>query len=67
MNYYKVTFKWYDTDTWCCNLAIAKNVYKVRDHYIKYSGEYENIFVEQASPSFVRASKKRGMPIVTID
>lgn len=62
MKYYNVTFKWYDTDTYCGNIAKAECVEDVKAHYAKYDS---NPTITEASSHEVEAAKERGKPIVT--
>lgn len=62
MNYYNVTFKWYDTDTYCSNIAKAESVEAVKAHYAKYDS---NPSISTASEYEIRSARERGKPIVT--
>lgn len=62
MKYYNVTFKWYDTDTYCSNIAKAECAEDVKAHYTKYDS---NPTITEASSYEVEAAKERGKPIVT--
>lgn len=62
MTAYKVTFRWYDTDTYCTNLVYSKDYDKVAKEYNKH----EIISITEADESFVRMAKLKGMPIKTI-
>lgn len=37
MKNYMVTFRWYNTDTYCVNVCIADDEEKVRKYFSKYS------------------------------
>lgn len=62
MKYYNVTFKWYDTDTYCSNIAKAECAEDVKAHYTKYDSDPT---ITEASSYEVEAAKERGKPIVT--
>lgn len=62
MQYFNVTFKWYDTDTYCGNIAKAECAEDVKAHYAKYDS---NPTITKASSYEVEAAKERGKPIVT--
>lgn len=62
MKYYNVTFKWYDTDTYCSNIAKAECAEDVKAHYAKYDSDPT---INEASSYEVEAAKERGKPIVT--
>lgn len=62
MKYFNVTFKWYDTDTYCSNIAKAESAEDVKAHYAKYDS---NPTITEASAYDVQAAQERGKPIVT--
>ena len=62
MKYYNVTFKWYDTDTYCANIAKAESAEDVKAHYAKYDS---NPTITEASAYDVTSAQERGKPIVT--
>ena len=62
MKYYNVTFKWYDTDTYCSNIAKAESVEDVKAHYAKYGSDP---IITEASAYEVEAAKERGKPIIS--
>jgi len=62
MKYYNVTFKWYDTDTYCSNIAKAECAEDVKAHYSKYDNDP---IISEASSYEVEAAQERGKPIVT--
>lgn len=62
MQYFNVTFKWYDTDTYCANIAKAECAEDVKAHYAKYDS---NPTITEASSYEVTAAQERGKPIVT--
>ena len=62
MKYFKVTFKWYDTDTWCSNIVKAEYVERVQEHYAKFGGE---MYISEAKDWEVDEAKRKGMPIIS--
>ena len=62
---YTVTFRWYDTDTYCTNLVDADSAEAVAKHYEDKYGS-KPISVKQANPWDVDSAKRKGMPIVTL-
>ncbi len=62
MKYYNVTFRWYDTDTYCSNIARAECAEDVKSHYAKYDSDPT---ITEASSYEVESAKERGKPIVT--
>lgn len=65
MKMYSVSFKWYDTDTYCTNLSKAENEETVRNHY--ESKGCKVISIKTASDYEVESAKRRGMPIVVCE
>lgn len=61
MKYYNVNFKWYDTDTWCSNIAKAETIEDVKAHYAKYGSEP---IIKEASAYDVESAIERGKPII---
>ena len=59
---YKVTFRWYDSDTFCTNICIAESEDSARAEYSKY----KDVTLVKASESQVELAKKKGMPIVEV-
>lgn len=65
MNKYSVTFKWYDTDTYCTNICEAESEEIVREYYgNKYN---EVLSVEPISDYEFETAKRKGMPIKKFD
>lgn len=62
MEFFKVTFKWYDTDTWCSNIAMAETEAQVREHYMKFGGD---TIVSAATNGEVEEAKRKGMPVIS--
>ena len=62
MKFFKVTFRWSDTDTWCSNIAMAETEDEVREHYKKYGGDP---IISAARDWEVDEAKRKGMPIVS--
>lgn len=62
MKYYNIAFRWYDTDTYCSNIAKAECVEDVKAHYAKYDSAPT---IKEASEYDVEDAEKRGKPIVT--
>jgi hypothetical protein len=62
MNSFYVTFRWYDTDTYCTNICIAENKDMVHEHYSKYN----NVSVREATAYEVETAKVKGMPIIKL-
>ena len=60
---FRVTFRWYDTDTFCTNICIADSEDTAREHYSK---KYKDVTVRPAFDYEVEDAKRRGMPIVTV-
>lgn len=58
--YYIVTFRWYDTSTYCINIAIADNMKSVFEHYNKKS---DYVTVNPADENIIESAKRKGMPI----
>ena len=63
MKKFMVTFRWYDTDTFCTNVCLAKNKEKVREHY---ENKYRDVSVRPASDIETETAKHKGMPVVTV-
>ena len=62
MQYFNVTFKWYDTNTYCSNIAKANSVDDVKKHYSKFD---ENPVISVASARDVESARERGKPIIS--
>ena len=60
---FRVSFRWYESDTFCTNICIAENEDVVKEHYCE---KYKNVTVSPASDYAVEDAKRRGMPVVTI-
>lgn len=58
--YFKATFRWYNTNTYCTNMALAESVEDVRAHYSKH----EVISISEASPYELKEAELKGMPII---
>lgn len=68
---FRVTFRWYDTDTYCTNICIADDIQKVRDHYAKYHdpvhyGGHSDVNISEITDDELRSAEKRGMPIIRL-
>ena len=64
-NYYSVTFRWYDTETFCSNIAHASSREAVERFY---SAKYQHeVIVTPCDISALKAARERGKPIVEID
>lgn len=65
MNKFQVTFKWYDTDTYCTNICLAESEEIVREYY---ENKYKKVLsVGSITEAEFESQKRRGMPIVKID
>ena len=58
-----VTFKWYDTDTFCTNLCKADSADEAKAHYEK---KYSNVNVREAKDWEVESYTRRGMPVTDL-
>lgn len=63
MKEFMVTFRWYDTDTFCTNLCIAESADKVREHY---ESKFSDVSVRPALKGEAETAKRKGMPVVTV-
>lgn len=63
MKYFMVSFRWYDTDTFCTNLCVAESAEKAREHY---ESKYSNVSVRDALKGEVETAKRKGMPVTTV-
>lgn len=64
MKLYNVTFKWYDTDTYCANLAKAESEDDVKAYYgNKYGSEP---IISEAPAYALEDAERRGKPVVTV-
>lgn len=64
MKLYNVTFKWYDTNTWCANLAKAESEEDVKSYYgNKYGTEP---IISEAYAYALEDAERRGKPVVTV-
>ena len=61
---FKVSFRWYETDTFCTNICIAKNKDVVMEHYCE---KYKDVTVSTASDYEFEDAKRKGMPVVIIN
>lgn len=59
---YMVTFRWYDTDTFCTNICVASDEDAVREHYSKY----RDVSIRPASNYEYETAERKGMPIVRV-
>ena len=59
---YLVTFKWYETDTYCTNIAIAPDKDAVAGRYEKYPW----YCVTETDSDTTEMYMRRGMPIIEI-
>lgn len=59
--YFNVTFKWYDTDTYCSNIASAATADDVAAHY---GSKYPWFDIQPATENDVNDAKRRGKPII---
>lgn len=64
MKYFNVTFKWYDTGTWCANLAQAERAEDVKAYYMSEYGSEP--IISEASTYALEDAKRRGMPVVNV-
>jgi hypothetical protein len=58
-----VTYRWYDTDTYCANICYAENDTDVYRHY----GMHNYVHVRKADDAEIMAAKYKGMPIIKIE
>ena len=58
--YYNVTFRWYDTGTFCSNLAKAESPEDVKAHYAKFDPDP---IIGEATAHDVSDARRRGKPI----
>lgn len=65
MNYYSITFRWYDTNTYCSNIVIAANEDAARKHYENEGKEV--VGISPASEYDVEDAKRRGKPVITVE
>lgn len=65
MNYYSITFKWYDTNTYCSNIVIAANEDAARKHYENEGKEV--VGISPASEYDVEDAQRRGKPVITVE
>ena len=61
--YFMVSFRWYDTDTFCTNLCIAESAEKAREHY---ESKYRDVSVRDALKGEVETAKRKGMPVTRV-
>lgn len=62
MKQFCVTFRWYDTNTFCTNICFADSEDAVREHY----GKYSDVSIRLAFDVEVEMAKKKGMPVITL-
>ena len=62
--YYSVSFRWYDTDTFCTNIAHAASRDAVERYYADKYGP--DVIVNDAPEWAVRDARERRKPIVEI-
>ena len=62
MNYFYVTFQWYETDIYCANICKADCDHDVYSHY----GMHNHVMVRKADSAEVMTAKHKGMPIVEV-
>lgn len=65
MNHYSITFRWYDSNTYCSNIVIASNEETARKHYEDEGKEV--IAISPASEYDLTEAQRRGKPIITIE
>lgn len=65
MNYYSITFRWYDTNTYCSNIVIAANEDAARKHYEDEGKEV--VGISPASEYDVEDAQRRGKPVITVE
>lgn len=58
--HYKVTFRWYESQTFCSNIAYG-TVREITDHYSKYC-RLSDITLKACSDEDVSYAKEKGMP-----
>lgn len=65
MNYYSITFRWYETNTYCSNIVIASNEETARKHYEDEGKEV--VGISPASEYDLQDAQRKGKPIITIE
>ena len=65
MNYYSITFRWYDTNTYCSNIVIVANEDAARKHYENEGKEV--VGISPASEYDVEDAQRRGKPVITVE
>ena len=61
--YYNVTFRWYDTGTFCSNIAKAESPEDVKAYYSKFDPDPT---ITEATDRDVADAQRRGKPIALI-
>ena len=64
MKYYYVTFRWYDTDIYCANIAHAPSKAAVERFY---TDRYGWCAVRECPPYDLQDARERGKPIIEIE
>lgn len=63
--YYNITFRWYDTTTYCTNIAHAESAEEVTVHYLNAGHSWVSEPVE-ATEYDIANGRRRGIPFVEI-
>ena len=63
MKKFMVTFRWYNTDTYCTNVCLAESEEQARAYY---ESKYSDVSIRLAFDIEVETAKRKGMPIVTV-
>lgn len=65
MKRFQVTFKWYDTDTYCTNICEAESEEIVREYYEK---KYNKVLsISSITDAEFESQKRKRMPIKKFD
>ena len=62
--YFNVSFQWFDTTTYCANIAHAENEKAVEKHYLTKG--HKDINVSKCNEYDIETARRKGMPIVEI-
>jgi len=63
MEKYLITFRWYNTDTYCTNIVVASNEETAKQHY---SQTYNVVGIRKCQDWEYNDFTKKGMPVVKL-
>lgn len=60
---FQVSFKWYDSNTYCTNMVIANSMDDAKSYY---ESKYSNVHIRSAKDWEIESARRKGMPFVNL-